>query len=37
MAYALVTFKDGSMAALTAAQYCALDPAIVASVKLVGC
>lgn len=37
MAYALVTFKDGSKAALTAAQFCALDPDIIDTVKLVGC
>ena len=36
MIFALVTFTDGSQAVLTCEQYCALDPFLIASVKLIG-
>lgn len=36
MAFALVTFTDGSVAALKVEEYCALDMNLVRSVKIVG-
>lgn len=36
MAFALVTFHDGTTAALNLSQYCSLDPYTIRSVRIVG-
>lgn len=36
MAFVIVTFIDGSLAVLTAAQYFAIEPTLVAEVRIVG-